>query len=101
MAELTENRNLNQFVCQLCHIKGRGVPDIALCHKDCHWLATGGWFSPVSYTNKTDHHDINCHIKGDNIKGWNNSFFVINQNYTIKYEMRLRSKLDSSWVQIS
>jgi hypothetical protein len=41
------------------------------------------------------------HITGDNIKGWNNSFFVNNGNCTIKYEMRLRSKLVSSWVQIS
>jgi hypothetical protein len=27
----------------------------------CHWLAEGQWFSPgaaVSYTNKTDRHDI-------------------------------------------
>ena len=32
-----------------------------LCDKVCQWLATGRWFSPappVSYTNKTDHHDI-------------------------------------------
>ena len=32
-----------------------------LCDKVCQWLATGQWFSPgtpVSSTNKTDHHDI-------------------------------------------
>ena len=32
------------------------------CDKVCQWLATGRWFSPgtpVSSTNKTDHHDIN------------------------------------------
>ena len=32
-----------------------------LCDKVCQWLATGRWFSPgslVSYTNKTDRHDI-------------------------------------------
>ena len=32
-----------------------------LCDKVCQWLATGWWFSPgtpVSSTNKTDHHDI-------------------------------------------
>ena len=32
-----------------------------LCDKVCQWLATGLWFSqgtPVSSTNKTDHHDI-------------------------------------------
>ena len=28
-----------------------------LCDKVCQWLATGQWFSPVSSTNKTDHHD--------------------------------------------
>ena len=32
-----------------------------LCDKVCQWLATGQWFSlgtPVSSTNKTDHHNI-------------------------------------------
>jgi hypothetical protein len=29
-----------------------------LCDKVCQWLATDGWFSPVSSTNKTDRHDI-------------------------------------------
>jgi hypothetical protein len=28
------------------------------CDKVCQWLATGGWFSPVSSTNNTDCHDI-------------------------------------------
>jgi len=28
------------------------------CDKVCQWLATGRWFSPVSFTNKTDCHDI-------------------------------------------
>jgi hypothetical protein len=35
---------------------------MTLCDKVCQWLATGLWFSPgtpVSSTNKTDHHDIN------------------------------------------
>jgi hypothetical protein len=35
--------------------------DTTLCDKDCQWLATGLWFSPgtpVSSTNKTDHHDL-------------------------------------------
>jgi hypothetical protein len=34
---------------------------IRLCDKVCQWLATGQWFSPgtpVSSTNKADHHDI-------------------------------------------
>ena len=32
-----------------------------LCDKVCQWVATGRWFSPgppVSFTNKTDRHDI-------------------------------------------
>ena len=35
--------------------------DTTLYDKVCQWLATGLWFSPgtpVSSTNKTDHHDI-------------------------------------------
>ncbi len=39
----------------------RDVLDTALCDKVCQWLATGRWFStgtPVSSTNKTDHHEI-------------------------------------------
>jgi hypothetical protein len=38
----------------------RGELDTTLCDKVCQWLATGWWFSPgspVSSTNKTDHHD--------------------------------------------
>jgi hypothetical protein len=35
----------------------RGVLDTTLCDQVCQWLATGWWFSPVSSTNKTDHHD--------------------------------------------
>jgi hypothetical protein len=37
-----------------------GVLDTTLCDIVCQWLATGQWFSPgspVSSTNKTDHHD--------------------------------------------
>jgi hypothetical protein len=39
----------------------QGVHDTLLCDKVCQWLAAGGWFSPdtpVSFTNKTDHHKI-------------------------------------------
>ena len=39
----------------------QGVLDTTLCNKVCQWLATGRMFSPstpVSSTNKTDHHDI-------------------------------------------
>ena len=38
-----------------------GVLDTTLCDKVGQWLVTGQWFSPgtpVSFTNKTDHHDI-------------------------------------------
>ena len=39
----------------------RGVHNTTLCDKVCQWPATCQWFSPgtpVSSTNKTDHHDI-------------------------------------------
>ena len=39
----------------------RGVLDTTLCDKVCQWLAAGQRFSPgtpVSSTNKTDHHDV-------------------------------------------
>jgi hypothetical protein len=38
-----------------------GILDTTLCDQVCHWLATGRWFSPstpISFTNKTDRHDI-------------------------------------------
>jgi len=38
----------------------RGVLDTTLFDKVCQWLAKGRWVSPgtpVSFTNKTDHHD--------------------------------------------
>jgi hypothetical protein len=38
-----------------------GVLDTTLCDEICQRLATGRWFSqgtPVSSTNKTDHHEI-------------------------------------------
>jgi hypothetical protein len=36
----------------------QGVLGTTLCDKVCQLLATGWWFSMVSFTNKTDHHDI-------------------------------------------
>jgi hypothetical protein len=33
-------------------------PAQARWYQVCQWLAAGQWFSLVSYTNKTDHHDI-------------------------------------------
>ena len=35
-----------------------GVLDTTLCDKVCQWLVAGQWFSSVSSTNKTDHHNI-------------------------------------------
>jgi hypothetical protein len=35
-----------------------GVLDTTWCDKDSQWLAAGRWISPVSFTNKTDRHDI-------------------------------------------
>ena len=49
---------------QRCEFKScwlRDVLDTTLCDKVCQWLMAGQWFSPgtpVSSTNKTDHHDI-------------------------------------------
>ena len=37
----------------------QGVLDTTLCDRVCQWLAAGCWSSPgtpVSFTNKTDHH---------------------------------------------
>jgi hypothetical protein len=47
--------------CEFEFHSWRGVFDATLCDKVCQWLAIGRWFSlgtPVSSTNKTDHHNI-------------------------------------------
>jgi hypothetical protein len=44
--------------CEFESHSWRGVLDTTSCDKVCQWLATSRWFSPVSSTNKTDHHDI-------------------------------------------
>ena len=52
------------FRCGLESRSWRGVLDKTLCDKVFQWLVAGRWFSwfsldtPVSYTNKTDRHDI-------------------------------------------
>jgi hypothetical protein len=49
------------FSCEFEYWTWQGVLDTTLCDKVCQWLATGQWFSsgtPVSFTNKTDCHDI-------------------------------------------
>jgi hypothetical protein len=40
-----------------CSWWSTGVLDTTLCDKLCQWLATGQQFSPVSSTNKIDHHN--------------------------------------------
>jgi len=61
---LTEVKHKSINHCNLLPIfvvEQRGVLDTTLCDKVCQWLVAGGWFSPgtpVSCTNKTNHHDI-------------------------------------------
>ena len=50
-----------QVQTKIEHRSLQGVLDTTLCDKVCQGLATGRWFSPgipVSFTNKTDRHDI-------------------------------------------
>ena len=54
----------NQYPSQLrsCEFEShswRGVHDTTLCDKVYQWRVAARWFSPVSPTNNTDHHDIN------------------------------------------
>jgi hypothetical protein len=52
---------ISAFHCEFEFRSLRGVLDTTLCDEVCQWLATNQWFSPgtpVSSTNKTDHHDI-------------------------------------------
>jgi Ca2+/Na+ antiporter len=44
--------------CELEPCSWWGALDTTLCDKICQWLATGRWFSPVSFTNKSEHHNI-------------------------------------------
>jgi hypothetical protein len=47
--------------CELKARSWRGVLDTTLCDKVCQKLGTGRWVcpgTPISSTNKTDHHDI-------------------------------------------
>ena len=55
------NQSISPLMLWVRTLSWRGVLDTTLCDKICHWLVTGRWFSPgtpVSSTNKTDHHDI-------------------------------------------
>ena len=47
--------------CEFEHCSWWGVHGTTLCDKVCQWVVTGWQLSPgtpVSSTNKTDHHDI-------------------------------------------
>ena len=59
--ELTSYRLCRDLPMQSVPILRWGVLHTTLCDKVCQWLATGQWFSPgtpVSFTNKTDCHNI-------------------------------------------
>ena len=59
--ELTSYRLCRDLPMQSVPILRWGVLHTTLCDKVCQWLATGRWFSPgtpVSFTNKTDCHNI-------------------------------------------
>jgi hypothetical protein len=61
---------INKYLCNQCLSPltlwapiplRQGVLNTTLCEKNCQWFAEGQWFSlstPVSSTNKTDHHHI-------------------------------------------
>ena len=68
----------------------RCILNTTLCDKVCQWLAAGQWFSPgtpVSSTNKTDHHDITeilLKVVWNTIKPTNrNTLNEINYDYVI------------------
>jgi hypothetical protein len=51
----------HHYSCEFEPRSWRGVLNAALYDEVCQWFATGQWFSPgtpLSSTNKTDHHDI-------------------------------------------
>jgi hypothetical protein len=55
------NQYLSPLMLWVRILPRRGVLDTTLCDQVCQWLVRGRWFSPctpVSSTNKTDHHDI-------------------------------------------
>jgi hypothetical protein len=51
------NQCLYHWNCEFEPCSWQSVLDTILCDKVCQWLATGRWFTPVSFTNKSDHHD--------------------------------------------
>ena len=51
------NQCLYHWNCEFEPCSWRSVLDTMLCDKVSQWLATGRWFTPVSSTNKSDHHD--------------------------------------------
>ena len=47
----------HHLTCEFESLSWWGVFDWTFCDKVCQWLAAGQWFTPVSFTDKTDHHD--------------------------------------------
>ena len=60
----TTTYSVNVYHHESCEVESsswRGVLDTTLCDEVFQWLAAGRWFcpsTPVSFTNKTDIHDI-------------------------------------------
>jgi len=76
----------------------RGVLDTTLCDQVCQWLATGQWFSPgtpVSSTNKTDHHDITEKVALNTITPWKRP------NSSVKLLVWLSNMVLSELLQVS
>ena len=66
----------------------RSVLDTTLCDKVCQWLVTGRWYSPgtpVSSTNKTEHHDIAEIL----LKGALKHHKPINQSYFCRFSLNM------------
>jgi hypothetical protein len=59
----------------------RSVLDTTLCDKVCQRLVTGLWFSPVSFTNKTDRHIITEILLKVALNTINQNSFATQENY--------------------
>ena len=72
-----------------------------LCNKVCQWLATGRWFSPgtpVSFTNKTDYHEITeilLKVALNTTKQSNKHFFA--QHCSLREVTRMYNLLWHHW----
>jgi len=63
----------------------RGVLDTTLCDKVCQLLATGQWFSPVFFTNKTDRHDITDIVESV-VKHHKPNLHIIRESFSLLFE---------------